>query len=108
MKNRIKELRKKHHMSQIRLSIELGVSQETISAYESGKHYPSFLSLVKLSEIFGVSIDYIMGLSEEKIVAKAYNSKEAMLLNIFNNLSDSEQQLAFAYMQGLADSKNFK
>ncbi len=104
MENRIRDLRKKHHMSQIRLSIELGVSQETISAYESGKHYPSYPSLVKLSEIFGVSIDFLMGLSEEKNTTKTYSSKEIMLLDIFNELSDSEQQLVFAYMQGLADS----
>lgn len=31
--NRIKQLRQLHHMTQIRLSVELEVSQETISAY---------------------------------------------------------------------------
>lgn len=104
MENRIKELRKTHHMSQIRLSIELGVSQETISAYESGKHYPSFLSLVKLSEIFGASIDYIMGLSDELYSNKKETPKETELLRIFGLLSEQEKNLVIAYSQGVFDN----
>ena len=53
--NRIKQLREERGMSQVRLSIELGVSQETVSAYENGKHFPSVQSLIKLSEIFRVA-----------------------------------------------------
>ena len=46
--NRIKELRESKGMTQVRLSIELEVSQETVSAYEKGKHYPSVEVLMKL------------------------------------------------------------
>ena len=55
MENRIKQLREEQHMTQVRLSIELGISQETVSAYESGKHYPSVAILIRLSEIFHTS-----------------------------------------------------
>ena len=41
MSNRIRELREARSMSQVRLSIELEVSQETVSAYESEKHFPA-------------------------------------------------------------------
>ena len=64
MENRIRQLREELHMTQVRLSIELEVSQETVSAYENQKHYPSFVQLVKLSNLFHASIDYIMGLSQ--------------------------------------------
>ena len=64
MANRIKQLREEYNMTQVRLSIELEVSQETISAYESGKHYPSVAALLRLSEIFHASCDYILGLSD--------------------------------------------
>ena len=47
MANRIKQLREEYNMTQVRLSIELEVSQETISAYESGKHYPSVADYLK-------------------------------------------------------------
>ena len=64
MTNRIKQLRVEINMTQVCLSIELEVSQETISAYENKKHYPHVSNLLKLSEIFHASCDYILGLSK--------------------------------------------
>ena len=105
MENRIRELRKKHRMSQIYLSIELEVSQETISAYEKGKYYPSFQSLLKLSRIFNSSIDYIMGLSEKNDFTPSLSTDDIILLNLYNKLTDSQKDKALAYMQGLSDSQ---
>lgn len=51
------------NLSQLQFSIELEVTQETISAYEHSKHLPSVTALMKMSQLFGVSMDYIMGLS---------------------------------------------
>ena len=61
--NRIRELRQKKKLSQLQLSIELEVTQETIRSYEHSKHLPSVTALMKMSQLFGVSMDYIMGLS---------------------------------------------
>ncbi|MBR1931190.1 MAG: helix-turn-helix transcriptional regulator, partial [Lachnospiraceae bacterium] len=44
--------------------IELNVTQETISAYEHGRHMPSLEALMKMSDFFNASMDYIMGLSD--------------------------------------------
>lgn len=104
MKNRIKELRQKNHMSQIRLSIELEVSQETVSAYENGKYYPSFEMLLKLSKIFNTSIDYLMGVSDRNVLSEDIKNDEVMLLNLIRRLTYREKELAEAYIRGLADS----
>lgn len=106
MENRIKELRKKHRMSQIHLSIELEVSQETVSAYEKGKYYPSFQTLLKLSKIFNSSIDYIMGLSDVNDFSVTLSPKENVLLCLYNKLDEGQKEKALAYMQGLYDSNN--
>lgn len=45
-RNRIRELREEKHITQVRLSTELGVAQETISAYEQGRHLPDRKSVV--------------------------------------------------------------
>lgn len=104
MPNRIKELREEAHMTQVRLSIELEVSQETVSAYESEKHYPSVASLLKLSEIFHVSCDYILGLSDVKCPCQSasMSSTEEKLLADWNALSDQKQALLMAYLDGLS------
>ena len=56
MDNKIKELREERNMNQLRLSTELGVSQETISAYEKNKHYPRFSHLLVMSELFNAGM----------------------------------------------------
>ncbi len=107
MENRIRELREARHMTQIRLSIELEVTQETVSAYESGKHYPSYKTLVRLSELFGVSIDYLMGRSDvPDSRAPVLTEEEARLLAYFRTLSHHRRELAGAYLQGLADGQD--
>lgn len=106
MGNRIKDLRKKHHMSQIHLSIELEVSQETISAYEKGKYYPSFQSLLKLSKIFNSSIDYIMGLTDINEHSTTLTQDESIIISLYNRMNEQQKGKALAYMQGLCDAQN--
>ena len=105
MENRIKSLREELHMTQVRLSIELEVSQETVSAYENQKHYPSFVQLVKLSRLFHASIDYIMGLSDVRTPAAAAQDPALLrLLDLGARLGPRQRELALAYLQGLLDN----
>lgn len=106
MANRIRELREEIGMTQIRLSTELEVSQETISAYETGRHYPSFTALVRMSHIFRASIDYIMGLSNLRNprTAQQLSNEHSAVLELFDSLCPLEQVRAIAYMQGLRDA----
>ena len=56
---RIAELRKEKYLNQTGLGLKLNVSQKMISAYENGTHQPSIDTLIKMSNIFGVSVDYL-------------------------------------------------
>lgn len=109
MQNRIRELREESNMTQVRLSIELEVSQETISAYESGKHYPSVASLIKLSEIFHTSCDYILGLSDCKLQSSEPSKSldTELLLTKWNRLDSHAQKRVLAYMDGILDSLSY-
>jgi repressor LexA len=60
MKNRLKELRTEKNMKQGDLARTLGVSQGTLSAWEVGKYDIDSESLCRLSEIFDVSVDYLI------------------------------------------------
>lgn len=91
-------------MTQIRLSIELEVSQETVSSYESGKYYPSFPVLVKMATILNTSIDYMMGLSTVRHPQPSVLSSDAdTLLQLFSTLNQSQQEKLLAYAQGISD-----
>lgn len=104
MENRIRQLREEFHMTQVRLGIELGVAQETVSAYESQRHFPSFIQLVKMSEIFRASIDYIMGLSEVRRPADLRRDGNLnTLMELGRRLDQRQLELALAYVQGMLD-----
>ena len=58
---RIKMLRENHQLSQTDLSKKLGITRSSINAWEMGISTPSTAYLVELSQIFHVSIDYLLG-----------------------------------------------
>ena len=59
--NRLSELRKSHKLTQIQIADMLGVTQQTIFAWEHGKALPLMDNAIKLSSFYGVSIDYLLG-----------------------------------------------
>ena len=60
----IKNLRLEKNMTQTELATLLFTSQDTISLWERNKSLPDIKSLIKLSTIFNVSTDYILGLEK--------------------------------------------
>ena len=109
MPNKIRELRTEKKITQLQLSIELGVTQETISAYEHGKHFPSLSALMKMSEIFGASMDYIMGLSPVRHIQTtdyATNDEQRnLLLHHYQLLGSKNKARLISYARGLLDSQ---
>jgi len=62
---RLTEIRKKNNISQRQLSADLGLGSTGVYYYESGKKTPSIEVLLKLSQYFHVSADYLLGLVDE-------------------------------------------
>lgn len=59
--NRICELRKKSGFTQKALAARLQVDQSAVSYWESGRAFPDTQKQIMLADIFGVSIDYVLG-----------------------------------------------
>lgn len=64
--NIIRELRKEKKMSQSELGKFIGVSQTTVTAWETGRAEPSSTFVSKLADLFNVSTDYLLGRSDSK------------------------------------------
>lgn len=64
--NRIAELRKNRGMSQKELSQKLGIAQNTLSQYENELRSPSMSISARMADFFEVSINFLLGLSEEE------------------------------------------
>ena len=88
--NRIKSLREEQNMTQQELADKLNGAKSTIAMYEKGDRKPSLEVLVKLSEIFNCSIDYILCKTD------------------IRNYDKDEQEFRFAYhkeMEGLTEEE---
>lgn len=93
--NQIKHLRDEKDMSQLSLSVKLGVSQESVSLYERNLASPSAEILVKIAEVFNVSVDYLLGLDsvKKRVGANELDSFEVSLLSNYRKLSQSQKEL---------------
>ena len=58
---RLRELREKRHVSQGKLAIDLGLSQNSISRYENGEREADYATLISIADYFDVSLDYLLG-----------------------------------------------
>lgn len=56
----LKQIRKEQGLTQLKVAMDLNISREALSHYENSKREPSIDMLVKMSEYFNVSIDYLI------------------------------------------------
>ncbi len=106
IKNNIKKLRTKKDIYQLKLAMDIGLSQETISSYERNKIVPSTEILIKLAEYFNTNIDYILcrtiyDLPIEQIKPNNINQRDFELLTKINKLSANDKDKTEAYIDGL-------
>ena len=57
---RLKEIRKARGISQVKMAMDLNVSQNPVSRYETGEREADYAMLIRIADYFGVSIDYLL------------------------------------------------
>lgn len=62
--NRIVILRKEKNWSQVELANQISASREIISRYERNESQPSVEMIIKMANAFGVTVDFLIGHSE--------------------------------------------
>lgn len=67
---KLKELRKEKGISQLKLAMDLAMNQNTISRYETGEREADYKTLIKIADYFDVSIDYLLGRTDNKTFLK--------------------------------------
>lgn len=104
----LNNLMQNNNMTQINLSMEIGITQETISAYLNGKAKPSADILIKLANYFNTSTDYILDRTNINIPLNKLNTSnltdtESSIVNTYRNMSSINKTKLDAYIQGLND-----
>jgi len=96
---RIKNLREMKNMTQTELSQSLGMkTYTTVSKWESDDNFPKGRDLKKLSELFGVSSDYLLGLNTNKNVSS--------IETIYNQLEKPRQTKVYNFAEQQLEEQN--
>ena len=67
---RLKELREKRAISQLTLAMDLGLTQNSVSRYESGTREADYKTLIALADYFNVSIDYLLERTDSPAIVR--------------------------------------
>ena len=75
----LQELRGKNNISQENMAETLGVSRQTISNYENSKSYPDILVLIKLCEVYNISLDELIKGNKELLISIKKDKKRTKI-----------------------------
>lgn len=105
--NRFKELRLKNgYKTQQQLAAKLFVNQTAVSQWERGVTIPSSTLLVKLSLLYDVSIDYLLGKDEtEKPATVSGDGRIGEFADLFDKLTAEQQALIIAQIKGILSNQ---
>ncbi len=67
---RLKELRKEKNLTQVELGSILNYGYTAIANYENGRNHPSLKDIIRIANIFDVSVDYLIGNSDVKYMER--------------------------------------
>jgi len=91
---RIKELRVQAGWKQVDLAEKTGIDRNMISYYENGKYLPSADALLKIAEIFDVSIDYLLIEDmQKKPLRQSFDPEMLKYINDINRLDDKDRDM---------------
>ncbi|MEW4414404.1 helix-turn-helix transcriptional regulator [Clostridium sp. AN503] len=78
---RLKSLRLENNLTQAALADKIGIAKTTIASYEQGINEPNIGTLIKISDYFHVTIDYLVGKSNYKNVQEEVGFKNTIVLS---------------------------
>lgn len=91
----LRKIREERKINQLKLAMDLEISQESISKYETGVAFPSKVVLLKLADYLNCSIDYLLGRTNNPKINKdnlsAENERIENLIFRYNKLSEKDK-----------------
>ena len=103
---KLKELRKREGYTQAKLAEFLNINQRTISDYEVGLSEPNIETLKKMSKLFHVSLDELVGNETSSINIVAFGKEKAEIIKDVLEMTNSQVARVSAFIKGmLGDDK---
>ena len=110
--NKIRELRKANGYTLKQLGVLIGVGESTVSQYENEKRQPDNATLIKLASIFGVSVDYLLGVDDKPTeerqspsATSGLTERERALLDLFSRVPADKQNLVVQMIRAALETQ---
>lgn len=106
---RLTKLRLARGWTKKEFSVQIGKTQQTVGKWENGTNAPTFKDLVKLVELFGVTSDYLLGLSDSpsKYAYPPLNdNKEEYVGEVFKQLDEGNQDATVDFIENRLDNQH--
>ena len=102
---RMKEFRQKHNFTQLYLAEIIGTTKEVIDNYENGSTAPDIAIIEKLSRIFNLSSDYLLGLTDKpnEIVTHRIEARDLPDNDIYKELKEYIESINLPIGKNLED-----
>lgn len=103
---RIKDLREDEDLTQEQAAIKLGVYTTQYCRYENSKGNKFFDAMIAIAQMYGVSLDYIAGLTNDKGGLHKNSQEESYILSLYNSLSEKRKGKAECLLEQLVKQQN--
>ena len=102
----LRQARENKGITQVKMSVDLGIAQETISGYEIGRITPSIKVLHKIADYLNTTTDYLLGRVDTdiplmKIKANDISEEESQLLFDYRHLNEDKKKELIWYVNAL-------
>ena len=78
---RLKQLRKDKYLTQAQVADRIGVTPSMVSSYETDIRLPSYTVMLRIADLFGVSVDFLLGRQEKRMLdISALSDEEASVV----------------------------
>ena len=109
--NTLKVLREQKKFTQLKVSMDIGVSQELVSQWELGKTMPNPPVLIKLADYFNCSTDFLLGRTDistpiSTLVLDKNNLEYSNIIELYKSLSTENRQHLTSYLNYLSNKTN--
>lgn len=101
---RLRDLRAEKNISQRKMAEMFSVSQGTYNNWEQGNTQPSIEQLIELARFFGVSVDYLIGNSDDEgyiKIQEVLSKDDISTLHTVNTLPEDSKQLLMDFIASL-------
>ena len=99
---KLKILRENQGMTQVQIYKKTGINNKTLSGYENNVSQPDLATLKLLSQVYGVSVDYLLSdFSLDDEVAFKVDPTEQNLLKLFRKLDNGQKEIFLAQLKGV-------